>query len=295
MLNDISSPNTNKAMPSMLALLFAVTALLAMSASVKAQGTWAAGPDLNPPTGGTRLVGAYFPANGRFYAVGGRSADAAGNQFTHPFEYDPGTNTWTTKAATLPDADVSNMACGVLTVGGTPQIYCVGGSTGGGTTATPRMFSFDPVADTITALTSADDWPGDLPSSGNILPGGFAVLNNKLYTIGAFQISPATMLGDLWEFDPSQAVGSRWTLKAGMPVEHGYVPATVIGGMIYTAGGAIISGTTLDDSADSYKYDPVANSWTQIADIPRATGETRAVTLNGKMWVLGGGRTAPNP
>src|SRR5207237_4271757 len=40
---------------------------------------------------------------------------------------------------------------------------------------------------------------------------------------------------------------------------------------------------------------PAANTWTAIANIPRATGETRAIVMNNKMWVLGGGRTAPNP
>ena len=44
--------------------------------------------------------------------MGGRSADTAGSDFTHPFEYDPGTNTWTTKAATYADNQVNNMACG---------------------------------------------------------------------------------------------------------------------------------------------------------------------------------------
>ena len=222
-------------------------------------------------------------------------SDTAGNNFTHPFEYDPATNTWTTKSATFPDINVNNMACGVLTVGVTPQIYCVGGSAGGGTTATARVFSYNPLTDTLTSLAGADDWPGNPPSPGNILPGGFAVLNNKLYTIGAFMISPATMLGDVWQFDPNAAEGSRWTIRAGLPVEHGYVPATVIGGNIYTAGGAIISGTTLDDSTEAYKYDPIADSWTTIASIPRPVGETRAVNINGEMWVLGGGRTAPNP
>jgi hypothetical protein len=275
--------------------ILATAAMIAAPASASAQGTWAAGPDWNPPVGGTRAVGAYFPTNGKFYAVGGRSADPAGNNFTHPFEFDPATNTWTTKAATFADANVNNMACGVLTVGGTPQIVCVGGSAGGGTTATARVFGYDPVTDTIIPFTSADDWPGNPPSPGNVLPGGFAVLNNKLYTIGAFQISPSLMLGDVWEFDPSQAVGSRWNLKAGLPSEKGYVPATTIGGMIYTGGGTASDGTNLLDTADSYKYDPVADSWTQIADMPRTTGETRALTLNGEMWVLGGGRVDPNP
>ena len=37
-------------------------------------------------------AGVYFPANGKFYAMGGRASDTAGNEFTHPFEYDPNTN-----------------------------------------------------------------------------------------------------------------------------------------------------------------------------------------------------------
>jgi len=59
---------------------------------------WSAGAPL--PTPGVRAVGVYFPANGKFYSMGGRASDTAGNEFTHPFEYDPNTNTWTTKAAT---------------------------------------------------------------------------------------------------------------------------------------------------------------------------------------------------
>src|SRR5207253_6133736 len=80
------------------------------------------------------------------------------------------------------------------------------------------------------------------------------------------------------------------------PVARGFIPAANIGGLIYTAGGLMTpDGSTLTDSADSFKYDPVANIWTAIANIPRATGETRAVVMNNQMWVLGGGRTAPNP
>jgi hypothetical protein len=39
----------------------------------------------------------------------------------------------------------------------------------------------------------------------------------------------------------------------------------------------------------------VANTTGSIAAIPRATGETRALSFNGQMWVMGGGRVAPNP
>ena len=44
--------------------------------------SWAPGPDL--PSPGTRIVGVYFPANGKFYGMGGRASDAAGSDFTNP-------------------------------------------------------------------------------------------------------------------------------------------------------------------------------------------------------------------
>src|SRR5439155_11042135 len=80
-----------------------------------------------------------------------------------------------------------------------------------------------------------------------------------------------------------------------LPMARSYVPAAAIGGLIYTGGGSSIAGTTVTDMAESFKYDPAANTWTTIANIPRMTGETRAVVMNNQMWVLGGGRTAPNP
>src|SRR5215475_12190493 len=73
--------------------------------------SWSAGPSL--PSVGVRHVGVYFPANGKFYAMGGRASDLADSDFMHPFEYDPNTNTWTTKAATFTESprQVNNMAC----------------------------------------------------------------------------------------------------------------------------------------------------------------------------------------
>ena len=94
-----------------------------------AQSGWSAGPDM--PTVLVRAVGVYFQPNGNFYTVGGRTSDTAGSDFQHVLQYSPGSNSWTQKAATLPDNQMNNMACGVLSVSGTPSIYCVGGSAAG--------------------------------------------------------------------------------------------------------------------------------------------------------------------
>jgi plastocyanin len=252
---------------------------------------WSAGPDL-PSGPGIRIVGVYFQANGKFYGMGGRASDNPGSDFTNPFEYDPGTNSWTIKSATYPDNTVNNMACGVLAESGTPYIYCVGGSAAGQTTATARVFRYDPVTDTLTALDPGDNWPGDVV--GTILPGGFAVANNKLYILGGFNINVAST-NEIWEFDPTAVVGSKWTQKVNAPEGVMYAPSCNIGGIIYLAGASDFQGGTVVDTTNSFSFDPVANTIGSIAAIPRATGETRALNFNGLMLVMGGGRVAPNP
>ena len=167
---------------------------------------WPAGPDLPAPL--VRAAGVYFPADGNFYSVGGRSSDAAGSDFQHVLRYSPTSNSWTQMGVTLPDNQVNNMACGVLTLSSTPLIYCVGGSAAGQTTATARVFFYSPVTDTVSNLGS-DDWPG---AAGTILPGGFAVVSNKLYILGGFNINVAST-NQIWQFDPTAAAGSRWTQK----------------------------------------------------------------------------------
>src|SRR5207244_10765067 len=91
-----------------------------------------------------RAVGGYFPADGNFYSMGGRTSDTAGSDFQHVLRYSPGTNSWTQMGVTLPDNQMNNMACGVLTLGGTPEIYCVGGSAAGQTTASAHQFTSHP-------------------------------------------------------------------------------------------------------------------------------------------------------
>jgi len=244
------------------------------------------------PTVLVRAVGVYFPADGNFYTMGGRTADTAGSDFQHVLRYTPSTNSWTQRAVTLPDNTMNNMACGVLTVSGTPLIYCVGGSAAGQTTATARVFFYNPATDTATTLTGADNWPGD--AAGTILPGGFAVTGNKLYILGGFNINVAST-NQIWEFDPTAAVGAKWLQRTNTPVGIMYAPTTAINGTIYVGGASDYQGGTVIDTTTSFSFNPAANSIGTIAAIPRATGETRGLNFNGLMYVMGGGRVAPNP
>jgi hypothetical protein len=60
-------------------------------------------------------------------------------------------------------------------------------------------------------------------------------------------------------------------------------------------GASDYSGGTVIDTTNSFSFNPATNSIGTIAAIPRATGETRALNFGGQMYVIGGGRVAPNP
>jgi hypothetical protein len=246
-----------------------------------------------PLAGVVRSVGLYFPANGKFYVLGGRQSDTAGSDILNPREYDLATDTWATKAAAFGDGQVNNMVGGVLDIGGTDMILLVGGSAAAATTATSETRLYDPVADSMV-VQAADPWPGN--ANGTTLPGGAAVVDNKLYALGGFDINVA-MTTAIYEYDPAQPAGNRWTTKtAVLPAPLGYIPTAAAGDFIYTLGGTTFVAAAIGETTLSNKYDPALDSITPIAAMPRATGETRAVLqTDGKIWVLGGGRVTPNP
>ena len=148
----------------------------------------------------------------------------------HPFEYDSGTNPWTTKSATYPDDQVNNMACGVLNEAGTDYIYCVGGSAA---VATPQR----------NACSGTIRLP--MPSPVSLLPGPVTlterlcpVASRSLTTSSISSVdSPSRSEGtnQIWEFTPRTNPWVQSCLCLSSAVTY---PATTIGNLIYTASGS---------------------------------------------------------
>lgn len=246
-----------------------------------------------PLAGVVRAWGVFFPANGKFYVMGGRQGDTAGSEILHPREYFPLGQTWAAKFTAFPDNQIANMVGGVLKVNGTDYIVLVGGSAAGATSASSAVLAYDPILDAGLTLTT-DPWPGNV--GGTVLPGGAAVYANKLYVFGGYNINVG-MVNSIWCFDPMAAAGSRWTeMAATLPTALGYIPTATSGSSIYLLGGSEFVAGNPSDTTHAYRYDPGPGSIVAIAPVPRAVGETRAVTQrDGKIWLLGGGRSAPNP
>src|ERR1700675_1762821 len=121
-----------------------------------------------------------------------------------------------------------------------------------------------------------------------MMPGGFAVTGNKLYTLGGFNINVASTNG-IYQFDPTAAIGSKWTTsEAVTPEGIMYAPTCAIGGIIYVGGASDFSGGTVIDTTNSFSFNPGTTAIRTLAPIPRATGETRGLNFNGKMLVMGG-------
>ena len=187
------------------------------------------------------------------------------------FAYDPGTDTWSTRAGL---GSFYQRATSV--VGG--KIYAFGGIAGGGPLSTSHVY--DP---------SADMWSG-LPSMPTPrTQATAATVGGKMYVFGgspSFGPNPGTTANEV--FDP---IANMWTSLAPMPRVRVAASAVAAGGLIYLLGGldrvAPPSGTTTWDIVDV--YDPMTNTWSTLTTrMPTARTAAGAIAFDDKILVAGG-------
>jgi hypothetical protein len=78
---------------------------------------------------------------------------------------------------------------------------------------------------------------------------------------------------------------TSWTLAANYPLNIESVAVATDGRYLYSAGGLVGDPTNA-----VYRYDPVANTWTPLANLPVAVAEARAAYAanTNKVYVFGG-------
>lgn len=228
---------------------------------------------------------------GKLYAIGGFTADVHLHPVNRAFVYDPQTNRWSelpqlsgprgSVAAAAVDGKIhifggriSNKIEKITLKGmpGTPVIY-----EGLGTVSTHEIF--DP---------TTGKW-----SEGKPLPGpardhlGIAVLGGKIHVLGG-RIDDFHIVARHDVYDPKT---DSWSVAAPLPGERSSGAATVLDGLLLYAGGECKPGGqpgTPNTWADVDAYDPKADHWTHLTDLPQGRHGFGAATIRNVAYFAGG-------
>jgi hypothetical protein len=93
---------------------------------------------------------------------------------------------------------------------------------------------------------------------------------------------------EVWEYDP---VAVQWKRKNDFPSDGRWgTVGFVIDEYVYIGGGwANVNGYTNGPYNDFYRYDPINDSWTQLADLPSPAANSLSFSVGGKGYI-GSGR-----
>ena len=215
------------------------------------------------------------------YLVGGVDDEARGDEEAEEVStvlaFDPALDSW---------CEVSSMAIkrgshAIATLAG--KLYAMGGCHEDRQlyedTTLAQAEVYDPKADVWQPLPS-------MPTARNNLAA--AAVAGKVYAIGGQDIDGDRCVA-VEAYDP---LAGAWTRAASLSVARSSHTATSVGGKIYVLGGVMFQGGQEEEEFITMDrvdvYDPVADSWQQMAAMPTARHSHSAAVLDGKIYVSGG-------
>jgi hypothetical protein len=201
----------------------------------------------------------------------------AGGLLGYPFvvtgalwEYDPATDTFTSRAPMLSGRDRGALGAAVHD----GLIYAAGGQRNQEAT---RLFDvYDPATNRWMPLP---DMPH--PREHN----GAAFIGDRLYVVGGRTSAGTVTATDV--FDLSE---HRWIPGAApLPTGRGGLAVAALGGRLYVIGGEVVNESVRPENE---VYDPASNRWTRAAPMPTPRHGLEAAVYEGRLW-LAGGASAP--
>lgn len=233
---------------------------------------WSLGPRLPQPI--HHMMAA--AVGGKLYVIGGEIDGASTGRpeifVAHVWEHDPAVGGWVQRAA-MPTARSGG---GKAVIDG--KIYVAGGRPPGG-----HAFEvYDPATDTWEKLP-------DLPTQRNHL--AMVALGGKIIVAGG-RTGPGAMAErvDVVEiYDPATR---RWSKGAPLPAPRGGVTGAAHAGCMFVFGGEGERAHVLGLTPTTYAYDPRANRWTRLPDLPIAMhGLKGSAVIGGRIFLPGGAIT----
>jgi N-acetylneuraminic acid mutarotase len=237
-----------------------------------ATSRWSLGPRLPQPIHHimTAAVG------GKLYVMGGEIDGASTGRpeifVAHTWVHDPAIGGWVQRAP-MPTARSGGEKAGI-----DGRIDVAGGRPPGG-----HAFEvYDPATDKWEKLP-------DMPTQRNHL--AMVALNGKVIVAGG-RFGPGAMAERTNVVEIYDPATRRWTQGAPLPAAVGGITGAVHAGCMFVFGGEGERTHVLGLTPTTYAYDPRANSWTRLPDLPIAVhGLKGSAVIGGRIFLPGGAVT----
>jgi hypothetical protein len=237
-----------------------------------ATSRWSLGPSLPTPIHHTHVAS----VGGRIYVLGGEIEGASTGKpeefVSNVWMHDPAVGGWVARAP-MPTARGGG---GKAVIDG--KIYVAGGRPPGGS----AFEVYDPATDKWEKLP-------DLPTQRNHL--AMVALNGRIVVAGG-RTGPGAMAERVDTVEIYDPKTRRWTKGAPLPAPRGGITGAAHAGCMFVFGGEGERTHVLGLTPNTYVYDPRADRWTQLPDLPIAVhGLKGSAVIGGRIFLPGGGIT----
>ena len=233
---------------------------------------WSLGPPLPQPIHHIMVAA----VDGKLYVMGGEIDGASTGRpaiyVGHTWVHDPAVGGWVARAP-MPTARSGG---GAAVIDG--KIYVAGGRPPGGS----AFEVYDPATNQWERLP-------DLPTQRNHL--AMAAVNGRIIVAGG-RFGPGAMAERTTAVEIYDPATRRWTRGAPLPAPRGGITGAAHAGCMFVFAGEGEPGHVLGLTPTAYGYDPRADRWTRLPDLPIAVhGLKGSAVIGGRIFLPGGAIT----
>ncbi len=145
------------------------------------------------------------------------------------------------------------------------------------------------VVRTAEVSSATDDyWTTKAPMPSAVSSAKAAVLDGKIYVVGAYASIQTYGKNTLYVYDPAQ---DTWAVKKSMATSTLSFALAACQNKIYVIGGITFTNLTTGEHvhlSTNTVYDPATDTWTTKASMPTKRSQLSATTVGNKIYAIGG-------